>query len=79
MEDPRLYMRTAKLIRTRIEGGSLKSGDRVPSITALCRETGHSRQTASKALQLLEHEGVLSRVQGLGYFVADGARTPGPS
>ena len=71
MEDPRLYMRTANEVRALIEDGSLKPGDHVPSISALCRETGHSRQTVGKALQLLERECLLKRVQGLGYFVTE--------
>jgi DNA-binding GntR family transcriptional regulator len=42
----------------------------VPSITTLSREFVHARPTCGKALQLLEHEGLLIRVAGLGYYVA---------
>jgi DNA-binding transcriptional regulator YhcF (GntR family) len=71
MEDPRLYVRTANEVRAQIEDGSLKPGDHVPSITALSQQTGRSRQTIGKALQRLERDGLLRRVQGRGYFVSD--------
>jgi DNA-binding GntR family transcriptional regulator len=45
------------------------AGYPVPSIRTLCQEMGHSRQTAGKALRMLEGEGVVARVAGLGYFV----------
>jgi DNA-binding GntR family transcriptional regulator len=41
----------------------------VPSVTTFSRELGYARQTCGKAMQLLEQEGLLMRVPGLGYYV----------
>jgi DNA-binding GntR family transcriptional regulator len=68
-EDPRLYVQIAVHIRARIESGELAPGDPVPSIATLVQENGVARQTAAKALQLLEDEGLTRRVPGLGYYV----------
>jgi GntR family transcriptional regulator len=40
-----------------------------PSITTLAQEHGIARQTAAKALRVLESEGLVYRVPGLGYYV----------
>jgi hypothetical protein len=63
-EDPRAYMKLASTLRGQIRDGTWKPGDHVPSITALSGQTGHSRQTAGRAMQVL-----LMRTPGLGYFV----------
>ena len=67
--DPRAYMRLAALIREQIAGGKLAPGDRLPSIAILRREHGHSRQTVGKAMRILEGDGLIYPVPGLGYFV----------
>jgi DNA-binding GntR family transcriptional regulator len=67
--DPRAYMRIASLVRAEITDGSLQPGQPTPSITTLAQEHGVARQTAAKALRLLESEGLVYRVPGLGYFV----------
>jgi DNA-binding GntR family transcriptional regulator len=68
--DPRPYVRLAARLRAEILSGSLAAGHPVPSITTLSRESGHARPTCSKAMQLLEQEELLTRVPGLGYYVA---------
>jgi Bacterial regulatory proteins, gntR family len=70
-EDPRAYVRIAALVRAQIESGQLAPGQPVPSITTLVQEHGVARQTAAKGLRLLESEGLLYRVPGLGYYVTD--------
>ena len=67
--DPRAYVRLAGLLRGMIASGDLAPGSPAPSITRLCHEHGHARQTCAKALRLLEDEGLLHRVPGLGYYV----------
>ena len=67
--DPRAYMRVAGMLRGQISSGNLASGMPTPSITSLCQEYGHARQTCAKAMRLLETEGLLRRVPGLGYYV----------
>jgi DNA-binding GntR family transcriptional regulator len=69
LADPRAYRRLAALIRQQIGDGTLQPGRPAPSITSLSQEHGHARQTCSKALQILEGEGLLARIPGLGYYV----------
>lgn len=68
-DDPRKYLRLAAELRGRIEDGSLKPGEPVPSITVLALERGWARQTCGKALRILRDEGLLMWVPGLGYYV----------
>jgi DNA-binding GntR family transcriptional regulator len=68
--DPRAYRQVAAYVREQITVGSLVTGDSVPSIGALVQKTGRSRQTVSKAMQLLEREGLVVKYAGLGYYVA---------
>ena len=67
--DPRAYRRLAAMIRQQISDGILQPGQSAPSITRLCQEQGHARQTCSKAMRVLEGEGLLMRVPGLGYYI----------
>src|SRR5262249_12059409 len=67
--DPRQYMRIAAEIRQGLAEGRWRPGQPVPSITTLSQEYGVARQTAAKALRLLEDEGLLARRPGLGYYV----------
>ena len=55
---PRAYQRLAALIRQQIGDGTLQPGRPTPSITSLSQEHGHARQTCSKALRILEGEGL---------------------
>jgi GntR family transcriptional regulator len=71
VEDPRAYVRIADTLRQQITAGQIKVGQPVPSITTLTQQHGVARQTAAKALQLLESEGLVHRVPGLGYYVAE--------
>jgi GntR family transcriptional regulator len=73
VEDPRAYVRIADLLRRQIAAGLLKAGQPVPSITTLTQDHGVARQTAAKALQMLESEGLVHRVPGLGYYVSERA------
>ena len=57
------------LIRQQISDGTLQPGQSAPSITGLSQEHGHARQTCSKELRMLESEGFLARIRGLGYYV----------
>jgi len=71
MEDPRAYVRIADLLRQQITAGVLTAGQPVPSIATLTQDHGVARQTAAKALQVLESEGLVYRVPGLGYYVTE--------
>jgi GntR family transcriptional regulator len=67
--EQRAYMRLAALIRDQIASGALAPGDRIP-IGAHRDKTGYSRQTVGKAIAILEREGLVYRVTGLGYHVS---------
>jgi DNA-binding GntR family transcriptional regulator len=67
--DMRAYMRLATLIRDQIARGEIAPGERL-SIKELCGKTGHSRQTVGKTMRVLEGEGLIYRVPGLGYHVS---------
>jgi GntR family transcriptional regulator len=69
--DPRAYKRLAALLRDQITSGTLAPGAKLPPIGELRQEHGHSRQTATKAMGVLQDEGLISRWPGLGYYVAD--------
>ncbi len=47
----------------------LSDDQATPSITTLTQEHSVARQTAAKALRVLETEGLVYRVPGLGYYV----------
>lgn len=68
--DPRIYVRVLRFIRNEIADGMLQSGMPVPTIEVLTQRFGCARQTASKALRLLEDEGELVRYPGIGYYIA---------
>jgi DNA-binding GntR family transcriptional regulator len=70
-DDPRKYIRLAALLREQVMDGALKPGNPPPSITTLSQQYGYARQTCAKALRLLEGEGLLVRIPGLGYYVVD--------
>jgi len=66
-------MRLAALIRDQIASGTLAPGGPLPSIAVLRRRYSHSRQTVGKAMRILEGEGLIYRVPGLGYYISHAA------
>jgi GntR family transcriptional regulator len=67
--DPRAYMKLAALLRDQVASGELPPGERL-AMKVLCGKTGHSRQTVGKAMRVLERDGLIYRVTGLGYHVS---------
>jgi DNA-binding GntR family transcriptional regulator len=57
------------MLRQQIADGALKPGRPAPSLTQLSHAHGHARPTCGKALRMLEGEGLLTRIPGLGYYV----------
>jgi GntR family histidine utilization transcriptional repressor len=66
-----LYEQVKNHVVDRIRSGEWRPGARVLSEHEFVRELGVSRMTANRALRELVQAGVLSRVAGLGTFVAD--------
>jgi DNA-binding GntR family transcriptional regulator len=67
--DPRAYVRLAAMLRQQIADGRLQPGERTPSLARLSQKHGHAPLTCSKALRMLEGEGLVTRIPGLGYHV----------
>lgn len=65
-----IYRKVAKLIRARINSDEYEVGDCLPSEACLSLEYAVSRMTLRKALQDLEHSGLVIRHHGKGTFVA---------
>lgn len=65
----RLYEQVANSIRRLIEEGSLKPGDRVPSVRRLSRHQGVSISTVLQAFMLLENGGLIEARPQSGFYV----------
>jgi len=65
-----LYQQLARQIAHRIAGGEWKEGDQLPSARQLSAELGLNFLTVNKVYALLESEGLLELLRGLGTFVA---------
>lgn len=65
-----LYKQVADIIVDKINEGVYKTGDKIPPEMSLMEAYGVSRITVRAAISALVDEGLLSRVQGKGTFVA---------
>lgn len=65
-----MYKQVFTIISDWIASGELKPGDRIPSEAELIEEFGVSRITVRSAIAELVEDGVLTRSQGKGTFVA---------
>jgi GntR family transcriptional regulator, arabinose operon transcriptional repressor len=63
------YISIYNLLKRRIRTEALQKDQRLPTEAELAEEHGVSRVTVRKALDLLEHEGLIYRRQGAGSFV----------
>jgi GntR family transcriptional regulator len=61
----------ADQIRGHCAGGTLRPGDRLPSVRQLARDLAVNQNTVLRVYERLEAEGLLERRQGDGTFVAD--------
>lgn len=73
---PALYERVAREMEGLMEAGTLRPGDRMPSLRALARERGVSLSTALEAYRVLEDRGRLEVRDRSGHYVR--ARLPAP-
>jgi len=65
------YGQVKAFIKGHISSGAWKPGNPVPSEAVLMKQFGVSRMTVNRALRELTAEGMVTRVQGLGTFVAE--------
>ena len=65
------YGKVKAFIKSHISAGTWKPRDPVPSESALMEQFGMSRMTVNRALRELMSEGLVTRVQGSGTFVAE--------
>ncbi|AKJ29088.1 histidine utilization repressor [Caldimonas brevitalea] len=64
------YLQLKRHVLAQIAAGRWRTGDRIPSEGELTREFGLSRMTVNRALRELAASGAITRVQGVGSFVA---------
>lgn len=65
-----LYHRIAATLERAINEGSLRTGDRLPSVRQLCLQHGISASTATLAYRWLENRALVQARPKSGYFVA---------
>lgn len=66
-----IYRQIADQVRQAVAGGTLRPGDRLPSVRELSVELALNPNTVAKAYQELERSGVIETPRGRGSFVAD--------
>ncbi|HXI84228.1 MAG TPA: GntR family transcriptional regulator [Verrucomicrobiae bacterium] len=66
-----IYRQIVDQIGYQIANGTLRAGDRLPSVRELARRLPVNQNTVLKAYVLLEEDGLINRKQGDGTFVAD--------
>lgn len=64
-----LYYQLKESIRKKILAKEWKAGNKIPTEAEICQACGVSRITVRKALEELQNEGYLFKVQGRGTFV----------
>ena len=74
-----LYQQIVEQIRRLVALGALKPGDRLPSVRELAVRTRVNRNTAARAIQQLEIDGVVRTRVGQGTFVEQAGRHLDPA
>jgi GntR family transcriptional regulator len=65
-----IYRQIVEQVRRMIASGQLKPGDDLPSVRAVAMHHAINPMTVSKAYSMLETEGLLERLRGVGMAVA---------
>lgn len=71
-----IYVRLAAILREKVHQGEFAVGEALPSERDIAERMAVSRVTVRKAIDLLMREGVLSRKQGSGTYVAPRIEQP---
>ncbi|MRW82531.1 GntR family transcriptional regulator [Pseudoduganella sp. FT26W] len=74
--DP-IYRQLIEQVRRLIAAAALKPGDVLPSVREVALALAVNPMTVSKAYNMLETEGLLTRARGVGMLVADGEKPQG--
>lgn len=64
------YQQLVDALEQRLVGGEIPQGQRLPSENDLCKEFGLSRATVRQALQVLESQGLVTRIANRGVFAS---------
>lgn len=74
-----LYRQLVEQIRRQVALGALRDGDRLPTVREIAVRARVNRNTAARAIQLLEREGIVRTRVGQGTFVTgDGSVSVDP-
>jgi GntR family histidine utilization transcriptional repressor len=65
------YQQVKDFIASKIQDGTWRAGDRLPSESELVAQFGIARMTVNRALRELVEQGRITRTAGVGSFVAD--------
>ena len=71
------YEAIAADIRRSIEDGSLKPGDKLPTVVEFCELYSVSKITVKRAIEQITEEGLITSRRGSGTYVKDTAGLPG--
>lgn len=66
-----IFRQIIEQVHRYIASGQLRAGDGLPSVRSLALEHAINPMTVSKAYNMLEVEGVLSRLRGVGMVVSE--------
>lgn len=66
-----IYRQIMDQVRAMVAGGSVTSGDLLPSVREMAKELEINMMTVSKAYTKLEAEGLLERVRGRGMRIVE--------
>ncbi len=70
MDNARKYMVIVEWALQQIKTGSFQPKDKFPSEATLGKIFGYSRQTVRRALEILEQQGHITRIQGSGTYIS---------
>ncbi|MBV8636435.1 MAG: GntR family transcriptional regulator [Burkholderiaceae bacterium] len=65
-----IYRQIVEQVQRMIASGQLRPGDGLPSVREVAMQHAINPMTVSKAYSLLENDGVLTRLRGVGMVVA---------
>ncbi len=66
-----IYRQIVEQVRRMVASGQLKAGDALPSVRAVALHHAINPMTVSKAYSLLETEGMVVRLRGVGMAIAE--------